>query len=384
MGEPGNGPRTTAAAATRARFGTLPDGREIDAITLDNGLGMTARVITYGASLESLVLPDRVGRRDDVVLAPRDLADYVARPQFFGATVGRFANRIAKGRFVLDGHIEQLTVNDRGNSLHGGTLGFDKFVWEVIAISSDPVASVTLRYASEDGDQGYPGAVTAEAIYALDAHNQLTITYTATTSRPTIVNLSNHSYWNLAGEGRASGAMGHSLTIPAETYLPTDDTAIPTGEFRPVAGTPFDFRAPHPVGERVRDAGDAQIVIGRGYDHNWVVGQDVTEDQHLMARLADAVSGRSFELWSNQPGLQFYSGNFLDGTTIGKSGALYRAGMRSCSNRSAFPIRPTSRASALLASRRAKRTATSSPIGSTAARAEPLEEAINPWPILSA
>ncbi len=185
---------------------------------------------------------------------------------------------------------------------------------------------MTLRYVSPDGEMGYPGTVTVLATYSLDEQNALTIEYRATTDKTTVVNISNHTYWNLSGEGSANGAMGAVVTIPADTYLPTDDGAIPTGEFRPVAGTVFDFRTPHAVGTRVRDASDQQIVWGRGYDHNWVVGREVTATPHLMATVSDPVSGRGFTLWSNQPGLQFYSGNFLDGTSSGKAHKIYREG----------------------------------------------------------
>jgi len=195
-----------------------------------------------------------------------------------------------------------------------------------VGVKSGPTASVTLRHVSADGEQGYPGTLTVDATYALDEANALTIQYRATTTAPTIVNITNHAYWNLAGEGSAEGAMGTLLTIPAEAYLPTDAGAIPTGEVRPVAGTAFDFRTPHPIGTRVRDARDAQLVYGRGYDHNWIVGRTVTPAEHMMARAYDPMSGRGFALWSNQPGVQFYSGNFLDGTSTGKARRIYRAG----------------------------------------------------------
>jgi len=329
-----------AADAKRSTFGVLPDGRAVAGVTLSNGKGVSATVIAYGATLQSVVMPDRDGKRADVALGYPDLASYVAKPQYFGGTVGRFANRIAGGRFTLDGKSYQAPVNNGPNSLHGGAKGFDKVLWEVVDVKSGPTAQVTLRYISPDGDQGYPGKTTVEAIYSLDENNALTIEYRATTDAPTIVNITNHAYWNLSGEGSPGGAMGHVVTIPAETYLPTDATAIPTGEFRPVAGSPFDFRTPHAVGERVRDSSDQQIVYGRGYDHNWVIGREVTPDQHLMARVSDPKSGRGFELWSNQPGLQFYSGNFLDGTTWGKAGQIYREGDAIVMEPQIFPDTP--------------------------------------------
>lgn len=329
-----------AATAKRSTFGTLPDGRAVPAVTLANGYGVSATVIAYGAALQALILPDRDGHPADVVLGYDNLAQYLDKPQYFGATVGRFANRIAKGQFTLDGNAYQVPVNDGPNSLHGGTQGFDKVLWTVTKVSDGAAASVTMRYVSKDGDQGYPGTLTVDATYSLDEANNLTIDYRATTDAPTIVNLSNHAYWNLSGEGSANGAMGEMLTIPADTFLPTDATAIPTGEFKAVAGTPFDFRTPHVIGDRVRDATSQQIAFGRGYDHNWVIGRTVTTDQHLMAKVSDPASGRGFELWSNQPGLQFYSGNFLDGTSHGKSHHIYREGDAIALEPQIFPDTP--------------------------------------------
>jgi aldose 1-epimerase len=275
-----------------------------------------------------------------VILGYDNMADYLAKGQYFGATVGRFANRLAEGRFRLDGRTFQTPINDGKNALHGGTVGFDKLLWEVVSVKDGPTASVTLRAVSRDGDQGYPGTMTVDATYALDEQNNLTISYTATTDAPTIANITNHAYWNLSGEGSTGGAMGHRVTIPAQTYLPTDAGAIPTGAFKSVAGTVFDFRTPQAVGDRVRDARDQQIVFGRGYDHNWVIGREVTRDQHLMAKVYDPASGRGFELWSNQPGLQFYSGNFLDGTTHGKAGRIYREGDAIVMEPQIFPDSP--------------------------------------------
>lgn len=329
-----------AAEAKRETFGTLPDGRAVGAVVLSNGHGVSARIIAYGASIQSVILPDRVGTPADIALGYPTIADYLAKPQYLGATVGRFANRIARGRFTLDGKAFQVPVNNGVNSLHGGTIGFDKVLWTVTAVKSLPTASVTLRYVSRDGDQGYPGTMTVDATYSLDEQDQLRIEYRSTTDRPTIANITNHAYWNLAGEGAAAGAMGHLVTIPADTYLPTDAGAIPTGERKPVAGTVFDFRTAHAVGERVRDAGDEQIVFGRGYDHNWIVGDRVTPGLHLMARVVEPVSGRGFELMSNQPGLQFYSGNFLDATSRGKANRLYREGDAIVMEPQIFPDTP--------------------------------------------
>jgi aldose 1-epimerase len=329
-----------AAEAKRGSFGRLADGRTVPAVTLSNARGVSATVIGYGAALQSVVMPDRDGHKADVALGYDNIAAYIAKPQYFGGTVGRFANRIARGRFALDGKSYQTPVNDGVNALHGGTTGFDKVLWDVVSVTSGPTAAVTLRYVSPDGDQGYPGTLTVDATYSLDERNNLTITYTATTDRATIINVTNHAYWNLSGEGSPNGAMGHIVTIPADRYTPTDNGAIPTGELRSVKGTVFDFRTPTAVGDRVRDASDQQIVWGRGYDHNWVVGRKVTPDQHMMARVYDPASGRGFELWSNQPGLQFYSGNFLDGTSSGKGKRIYREGDAIVMEPQIFPDTP--------------------------------------------
>jgi aldose 1-epimerase len=329
-----------AAEAKRSSFGRLADGREVAAVTLTNRAGVSAKVIAYGASIQSLILRDRTGTPADIALGHATIAEYVATPQYIGATVGRFANRIAKGRFTLDGRAYQTPVNNGENALHGGTVGFDKVLWEIREVKSGPTASVTMRHVSRDGDQGYPGTLTVDATYSLDEQSQLTIEYRATTDAPTIVNITNHAYWNLAGEGSDRGAMGHVVTIPADTFLPTDAGAIPTGERKPVAGTVFDFRTPQAVGTRVRDASDQQIAFGRGYDHNWIIGRDVTPDLHLMARVTDPVSGRGFELLSNQPGLQFYSGNFLDATTVGKGKRIYRMGDAIVMEPQIFPDTP--------------------------------------------
>lgn len=319
-------PAAHATETKRSTFGKLPDGRDVAAVTLSNGNGVSATIIAYGASLQSVILPDRTGQRADILLGYGTMADYIAKPQYFGATVGRFANRLAHGAFTLDGKRYQTPVNNGPNALHGGTVGFDKVLWQVAEVRNGPVASVRLHYVSRDGEMGYPGTLSVDAIYSLDEENRLTIEYRATTDKPTIANITNHSYWNLSGEGSDHGAMGTIVTIPADTYLPTDVGSIPTGEFKSVAGTVFDFRTPHVVGDRVRDARDQQIVFARGYDHNWVIGRSVTSDEHLMATVSDPASGRGFELWSNQPGLQFYSGNFFDGTSAGKAQKVYREG----------------------------------------------------------
>lgn len=315
---------SASAEASRAPAGKLPDGSPVEVITLDNGKGVTAKILTYGAALQSLMGPDRNGRIADVLLGYDDLAGYLAHPEYFGVTVGRYANRIAGGRFMLDGHEHQLPLNDKTNTLHGGGKGFDKQVWKVVSVSSTPRPQAVLSYSSPDGDSGYPGRLDTQVSYALDEGGALTISFEAAASKPTIVNLTNHAIFNLSGEGAPGGALGHLLTIAAKAYTPVDAGLIPTGEIRPVAGTPFDFRTPRRVEDGLRDGTDAQIRFGRGYDHNWVLDKGITARPEPAARLEDPVSGRVLDVLTTEPGLQFYSGNFFDGTLAGKRGHLYR------------------------------------------------------------
>jgi aldose 1-epimerase len=317
---------TPAAEATRAPFGTAPDGVTVEAVTLKAGNGVSARIIAYGATLQALSLPDKNGRSADVALGYDDLAGYVAKPQFFGATVGRYANRIAGAKFALDGKTYSLAANNGPNALHGGTKGFDKVVWTIGEVKSGPIASVTLTYTSRDGEEGYPGTLKASVTYSLDEKSTLTTSYEATTDKPTIVNLTNHSLFNLAGVPATRSVLDHRLMVNADAYTPVDDTLIPTGEQRNVAGTPFDFRQGAVIGARIRDASDPQIAIGRGYDHNFVLRGGVTDAPKLAVRVEDPVSGRVLELYTTEPGVQIYTGNFLDGTTVGKSQVVYRQG----------------------------------------------------------
>jgi aldose 1-epimerase len=321
----GSASPSLAADAARAPFGKLPDGQNVEAVTLSNRNGMQARIISYGASIQSVLVPDRHEELGDIALGNATIQGYLDHPAFMGATVGRVANRIANGRFTLNGKVYQVPINNGPNALHGGPKGFDKVNWKIVDVKDGASASVTLRYVSPDGEMGFPGTVTVTATYALDENNALSVEYKATTDKTTVVNLSNHAYWNLSGEGSGT-AMNHLLTIPADFYSPTDATAIPTGEFKPVQGTVFDFRKPTPIGARVRDASDQQIVFGRGYDHNWVVARDLSREPRLLARVEDPKSGRIMKILSNQPGIQFYSGNFMDATTSGKAGGIYRLG----------------------------------------------------------
>ena len=314
-----------AAEARRERFGQLDDGTVVESVILTNSQGMSARIITLGAALQSLVVPDREGNGDEVTLGYDTPAEYLAKPQYFGATVGRYANRIAHGRFTLDGREYALETNDGSNHLHGGTRGYDKRVWTIESVASGANARVTLAYRSLDGEGGYPGTLNVTATYSLSDDNSLTISYRATSDRPTIVNVTNHSFFNLAGERAARDAMDARLILHASTYTPVDATLIPTGEIRPVTGTPFDFRTQAAIGARIRDGNDEQIRIGRGYDHNFVVDGTAGTLRPVL-RLEDPGSGRVMEMSANAPSVQFYSGNFLNGTVVGRNGRVYRQG----------------------------------------------------------
>lgn len=320
------GPAPAAAQAMRAPAGTLADGTAIEVITLANERGVSARILTYGATLQALLAPDCSGRTADVVLGHDELASYVSRPNYFGVTVGRYANRIARGSFALDGTKYQLPTNDGPNSLHGGGRGFDKVAWTVVSLDSAPQPRVVLSHTSAAGDAGYPGTLAVRVTYALDAQGALAITFDATTDTPTIVNLTNHAIFNLAGEGAPGGALDQLLTIPARAFTPVSADLIPTGELRPVAGTPFDFRVPRRLAQDIRDGRDEQMRFGRGYDHNFALDKGLTAAPELAARLEDPASGRVLELLTTEPGVQVYTGNFLDGTFVGKSGHLYRMG----------------------------------------------------------
>lgn len=321
----------------RAPFGTLADGRSVEAFTLSNPSGVTARIISYGATLQSLIVPDALGNRADLVLGYADLESYVSKPEYLGSTIGRVANRIAKGRFTLDGKTYETSRSDGEHTLHGGRQGFDKVPWRVVGTTTRTNASVTLEHVSPDGDQGFPGTVTATALYSLNDQNELYIEYRATTDRPTVVGMTNHAIWNLAGEGSDDGAMNQWLTIPADRYTPVDTTLIPTGELRPVAGTAFDFRVAKPIVRDLRDVRDRQIEFGRGFDHNWVISNTPVDEVRLVARAENRANGRVLEVLSDQPGIQFYSGNFLNGTRAGKSGRFYRQGDGFALEPQAFP-----------------------------------------------
>ncbi|MEU5080214.1 MULTISPECIES: aldose epimerase family protein [Streptomyces] len=321
----------------REHFGTLADGTEVHRWSLENG-GTRMKVLSYGGVVQTLQLPDRHGRYANVVAGFDNLADYAADSPYFGALIGRYGNRIDAGRFTLDGKPYQLDVNDGDNSLHGGAKGFDKRVWDVEPFTEGTDVGLRLRYTSADGEMGYPGTLRTRVTYTLTRHGDWRIDYEATTDKATVVNLTSHVYWNLAGEG-SGGIEDHELSIAAARYTPTDSGLIPTGELAKVAGTPFDFRRAKPIGRDLR-AGDEQLVLAKGYDHNWVLDKGITARPEHVATLRDPHSGRTLKIATDQPGLQFYSGNFLDGTLTGTSGRTYRQGDALCLETQHFPDSP--------------------------------------------
>ncbi|MEV5019717.1 aldose epimerase family protein [Streptomyces sp. NPDC053780] len=318
-------------------FGRLADGTKVYRWSLENG-GTRMKVLSYGGAVQSLEIPDRRGRHANVSLGFDNLDDYVASSPYFGALIGRYGNRIGKGRFTLDGKEYQLSVNDGEHSLHGGARGFDKRVWDVEPFTDGPDVGLVLHYTGVDGEMGYPGTLRARVTYTLTRRGDWRVDYAATTDRATVVNLTSHVYWNLAGEG--SGTVeDHELSIAASRYTPTDAGLIPTGELARVSGTPFDFRRGKPVGRDIRD-NHPQLVTAKGFDHNWVLDKGVTDRPEHVATLRDPASGRTLRIATDQPGLQFYSGNFLDGTLTGTGGALYRQGDALCLETQHFPDSP--------------------------------------------
>ncbi|HEU4422893.1 MAG TPA: aldose epimerase family protein [Pilimelia sp.] len=308
---------------TKEPWGSTAEG-QVDRYTLTNGKGMRVRIITYGGIIQTIEVPDRRGRNANVALGFNNLPDYVAKNPYFGCITGRYANRIALGRFTLDGVTYQLPINNPPNSLHGGTIGFDKHIWATTPFRDDGNVGLIMRFTSPDGDQGYPGALATTVTYTLTRDNKIRMDYRATTTKPTVVNLTNHTYFNLQGEG-SSAILDHKLFLNADRYTPVDSTLIPTGELAPVAGTPFDFNRATTIGARIRDS-HPQLVIGRGYDHNWVLDRRNSTSLVVAARLTDPDSGRILTVHTTEPGIQVYTGNFLDGTLVGTSGRMYRQG----------------------------------------------------------
>ena len=329
---------SSSGQITEEPFGQTKDGTPVTLYTLHNAKGAEARICNYGGLLISLKVPDRYGQMGDVVLGYDNLGGYLNETPYFGALVGRYGNRIAKGKFTLDGHEYSLATNNGPNALHGGTKGFDKVVWEARPVAGPKGRSLELRYVSKDGEEGYPGNLSVKAVYTLTPHNALKLEFTATTDKDTVVNLTHHSYFNLACKG---DILNHEVMIKANKFTPVDSTLIPTGELRPVDGTPFDFRTPTPIGARINQD-DEQLKFAGGYDHNWVIDKPRGE-LVLMARVYEPSTGRVLEVSSTEPGLQFYTGNFLDGTITGKGSSVYQKHAAFCMEPQHFPDSPNRR-----------------------------------------
>jgi len=322
-------------------FGKLPDGREAQLYILKNAVGASAEITDYGAIVVRLVMPDRQGNHDDIVLGYNRVEDYVKASPYFGAIIGRYGNRIAEGKFTLDGQTVSLTKNNKPGGipwhLHGGNVGFDKVLWQAVPVTRAGAVGLRLHYLSRDGEEGYPGNLDITVHYWLQDDNSLRIDYFATTDRPTPVNLTNHSYFNLRGEGNGD-ILGHILTIHGSRTTRINAGLIPSGELAPVKGTPFDFTTPHAIGERI-NADSEQLIIGGGYDHNWVLDHPAAQ-MALAAEVYEPASGRTMEVWTEEPGLQFYSGNFLDGSKVGKRGTPYHYRAAFCLETQHFPDSP--------------------------------------------
>jgi len=318
-------------------WGKTADGQAVDLYTLTNASGASVQIATLGGTVVAVNVPDKAGARGNVVLGFDSLDGYLQPHPFFGVIVGRYGNRIGQARFTLDGTTYTLAKNNGEHSLHGGLKGFDKYVWKAREAPSDLGPALELTHVSPDGDEGFPGALTATVVYTWTDANGLRIDYTATTDKPTVVNLTNHSYFNLSA-GAADTIVDHQMQIMADRFTPVDKGLIPTGELRPVAGTPFDFRKARRIGEAI-DADDEQIRFGGGYDHNFVFGDPATALRPV-ARVTDPASGRTLEVTTTEPGVQFYTGNFLDGTLTGRGGTKYvkRAGF--CLETQHFPDSP--------------------------------------------
>ena len=317
-------PSSVASRVTSAPFGATADGRIAELFTLTNGHGIRVKLANYGGIITSLRTPDRSGRFDDIVLGFDNLAGYLHDSPYFGAIIGRYGNRIARGNFTLDGKTYKLAANNGPNSLHGGLRGFDKVIWSARPFQNQQGTGVALDYTSPDMEEGFPGTLSAHVTYTLTEDDRLIVDYQATTDKPTPVNLTQHTYWNLAGNARRD-ILGHELTINADSMTPVDSTLITTGEIAPVSGTPFDFRTPVAIGERVDQRQNTQIRYGNGYDHNFVLNRKGAAADVLVhaALVAEPSTGRTLDIFTTEPGLQFYSGNFLDGSITGKDGNVY-------------------------------------------------------------
>jgi aldose 1-epimerase len=328
---------TKEGSVTQAVFGKTPEGESVDVYTLTNSEGMEVRAITFGGVITSIRVPDRSGKFDDVALGFDSLEGYLKNPPYFGSIIGRYGNRIARGRFTLDGKTYSLAVNNGPNHLHGGIKGFDKVVWKAESFKNPDSVGIVFTHTSPDGDEGYPGNLSLRVTYTLNNKNEIAFDYEATTDKATPVNLTQHTYFNLAGDG-SRDILDHVMTIAASRFTPVDQTLIPTGELASVADTPFDFRFPTAIGARIA-ATDPQIGYGNGYDHNFVI--DRTSDGIVFAaHVEEPSTGRVLEISTTEPGIQFYTGNFLDGSLTGKAGHVYKQRMGFALETQHFPDSP--------------------------------------------
>ncbi|HEX7071394.1 MAG TPA: aldose epimerase family protein [Rhodothermales bacterium] len=329
----------TRSSASKEAFGTGPDGVEVERYVLRNARGMEVSALTYGCIITSIRVPDREGHVDDVVLGFDSLAPYLDKNPYFGAVIGRFGNRIGNARFELDGQTYQLQANNGPNHLHGGLRGFDKYVWNGAVFQNDQGVGVAFRRTSEDGEEGYPGRLEVEVTYTLRDDNTLAVAFVATTDRTTHVNLTQHSYFNLAGEG---DVLNHRVRINADALTAVDPLLIPTGELRPVEGTPFDFREGAVIGDRIHQESDEQIARAGGFDHNFVINRNGASPGELVhaARAEELSTGRVLEVYTTEPGIQFYSGNFLNGSLVGKGDRRYVRRSGFCLETQHFPDSP--------------------------------------------
>ncbi len=329
-------PPATMQPIARKDWGKLPDGTPLSLYTLRNRNGMEISVTNYGGLITRWTAPDRNGKQEDIVLGYDSIGGYLKSSPYFGALIGRYGNRIAKGKFVLNHKTHPLAVNNLGNHLHGGLKGFDKVVWQVEPL--DSVQSLRLRYLSKDDEEGYPGNLQVTVVYQLTDDNALHITYEATTDQATVINLTQHTYFNLTAGQR--DILGHEVMLNADRFLPVDKTLIPTGELRPVKGTVFDFTKPTPVGQRINDPKDEQIAFGGGYDHAWILNRKDSTGLERAATVYEPNSGRTLEVMTTEPAIQFYSGNFLDGKITGKNGVVYQYRYGLCLETEHYPDSP--------------------------------------------
>jgi aldose 1-epimerase len=330
-------PTNTIGSISQAPFGGIPDGPPVTIYTLRNDKGMEVRILNYGGIVQSLKVPDKNGKFDDVVLGYDSLGGYLTNSPYFGALIGRYGNRIGGGKFTLEGKTYKLAANNGPNSLHGGIKGFDKVVWQASPSLTPDGPALELTYVSQDGEEGFPGNLKVTAIYTLTDNNELHLSFTATTDQPTLCNLTQHSYFNLRGQGNGD-VLGHEVCINSDKITPVDKDLITTGEYAPVDGTPFDFRKPTAIGARINDP-NQQLQFGTGYDHNWVINKPLGK-LGLQARVFEPATGRVLEMWSTEPGVQFYTGNFLDGSITGKDGKVYSRRTGFCLEPQHYPDSP--------------------------------------------